>query len=727
MKTFIIIFAIIALPVCCLAQITIKDTAKLPFFKDAVQASFKLAPQFDGSKLDSIGKVLRNGNKTALLTIAPYLDDTSRVTRFLGYHILKPRQKDVALDLITENVSFLQSEINLDPKTSAAEWLKFTDANLDKITFDADADVFLLTPMSRRDVQIEALELTYLRNGDLHRAADRLLNLPWLKDGEIDMLIGLKDNYALYKIAARLYRNRYRFDEYHNDAADYINLLQLLTGVDVGVRNEKGEITHHIEKEFFLPSRENLLIFFAKNYEAFQWDATKNVFMNSGIKAAPPLRIASYFERLQSETDTAAMNAFIYLTTCNPAEVIKLADNYNKASIDANGELPSFPYRFLKQMVLLTDYCKRNNIDFKGTESLRQLVQMLRGELSFAKRRQLEDKIVVSLSLKDITAFEYWSLLYEQDFHYTHSAGRIIDIFYSKNWSKIIADKTQLNLYLKKSKLYHDLSISGTGYNYLLKFVKTGNPTLERLNALRPVDNDVVIQLPRAIALTQSGKSDVNKAQKPGDTNSDNRIKDFKGAFDSILRSSTNKDTLKYAVKELLEKINYQQLGTAVKLLEPVNFFSWKWEKYAFLDSDFGFTFTDFEDSLAREEFLNYYTSHSEYEVYSHYLNKAGVTYLHTNGKLNYDKVYDILKYNVVTAFVGGGGGKRNNEVYLMVKLLELTFKTTLGFPKKLCHSGDLYSCNANERAKEWMNYLKEKGLLKLPHNEPYSFSYFDN
>ena len=102
---------------------------------------------------------------------------------------------------------------------------------------------------------------------------------------------------------------------------------------------------------------------------------------------------------------------------------------------------------------------------------------------------------------------------------------------------------------------------------------------------------------------------------------------------------------------------------------------------------DFGFfMMDDFDKPKTKKDFLNLFSRFSEYE---------------------------LLKYNVVIAFVDSGGGKQDNEVYSLVKLLELTFHTTLGFPKKLCNSNNMYSCNSSERAKVWRNYLTKNNLLK--------------
>lgn len=661
----------------------------------------------------------------ALFAITPYLDSLNQLTRFLGYHILKPTQGSIALDLIEENVSFLPSEITLGNKLSSANWLAFLNGNFNKIQFDKDASVFLLTPMVQRGVEFEALEITHLRRGDLNRASGRLLNLPWLKGGNIDLIIGQHDPYALYKIAAALYRNRYRFDEYHNDAADYINLLQLLTGVDIGVKSEKGEITHHIETDFYTPSRENLLIYFAKNYEAFQWDLAQHRFVNSGLKVANVSSEAVYFEMLLSKTDSTAMNAFIKLTNCDPVKVSALTSVYYKANISANYALP--PYRFLKQLTLLTKYCRENKIDFSGSADLQKRIFAFNEELSFQKRRRMEDAMINSLTPNELTALEYWSLVYESVSNLNYSSGRVLDTWYSKNWGKIISDKSQLSLFLKKTALFRNLSISGFCYTYLAKFNNGNAKTLAALKGLSSADEQIEQQKRLAIGIVQAPKALLPETQKYNGGNYDAEIKNLAKAFEATIKNAKDTTARNDSISKLFAKINYKQIDTAFCLVEHFNF-KWAGEKYSFMDRDFGFFLEDFNSANVRKEFLSVFRSRSEYETYAYYLKKAGVDYHNPNQTLNYDKIYDILKYNVITAFVGGGGGwKLDNEVYAVIKLLELKFETHLGYPGKLCNSGNSNGCHASGRAKEWMAYLKAKGLLKTKHSEPYSFSYFDN
>ena len=124
---------------------------------------------------------------------------------------------------------------------------------------------------------------------------------------------------------------------------------------------------------------------------------------------------------LSSENDTIAQNAFISLTKLNPERVSELADQYRKADISENDNLPIFAFKFLKQLVQLSNYSKENNINFEGNKKLQNQIELLKTDLSFNERKNLEDRLINELTLDNITSFEYWSLIYESSWKLTYS------------------------------------------------------------------------------------------------------------------------------------------------------------------------------------------------------------------------------------------------------------------------------------------------------------------
>ena len=84
---------------------------------------------------------------------------------------------------------------------------------------------------------------------------------------------------------------------------------------------------------------------------------------------------------------------------------------------------------------------------------------------------------------------------------------------------------------------------------------------------------------------------------------------------------------------------------------------------------------------------------------------------------MDFEKIYNILKYDLVTPYVSTGGSKRDFYVYGIIKILELKFLTQLGFHYKLNESQVFYSYNSSKRVEAWLKYLVENRIYK-PDNE---------
>ena len=679
--------------------------------------------QRDESRIYKIEKELILGNKKALLDMVPYFDSKNKMTVFLGYHVINTTESVVAKGILEENCIFLDSEVSFSDNTTANEFKVFLDQNLDQISFSNYAEAFFLTPLEKRTVKFEIREISKAKKQELILKKDSLLNLNWVKSNKINLLIKEKNPKALLLIASELYKVRYRFDKKFPDQVEYIDLIRLLTGTEIATEDEKNHLTWFIEKEFYPKASLNLLIYFLNNYKYYKWNDKKTIFENKKTSVNQLDKETLLFELLSNKNDSIAEYAFKQLTNCNVENVVNIASEYEKSDIKVNYSLPTFPFRFLKQLVLLTDYCKSNNIDLESSPELKMNIELLKTKLTFKDRRKFENKLIENLTLDQITAFEYQCLLDEKDWELTHSAGRILDVFYSKNWNELLNNKEYLKLYIKKTLFFQRLGIIGICNNYLRKFENSNDYTIIQLNKLEKTDPGINQQ--REYVKNNYTipyiKPEILKKEFEG--NKDFLIFDLEGNFSNIKNDTIEKYEDK--VIDLLSKINYNQIGKALELIENVKFKTkWKY-KYSFLKDDFGFFWIkNFDDLNERLEFIKMYTKYSEYDFYSYYLNQSGIDYLNEDNSLNYDKIYELLKYDVATAFVGGGGGIRNNEVYALIKLLEIQYKTTLGYPKKLCNSSRIYACSSKDRATEWMQFIKDKNLLKVEHNEPNSFNF---
>jgi len=673
-------------------------------------------------RFDFLDYQLRKGDFKALIEVAEYFDSKTELNEYLGYHIIKSNESNLAKRLVRENSLFLDSEIVIDSTTTSSDFKKFLKDNKKNITFSNLANAFLITPFDKRKTDFEIIEITDFKWNSLNVKRTELLNLDWVRKNGIDSLVNSKNPLALLKTASVLLKNRYRFDEYY-DNEDAVNLIQLLTKSQIAVPNESGELSYHLDKDFYEQSKINLVTFFANNYKKYKWDESINAFSNDKLNVKEVDKEKALFEMLSSENDTIAQNAYISLTKLDPTRVSDLSDQYRKADISENYILPQFSFRFLKQLVQLTNYSKENNIDFEGNNILKNQIELLKTNLTFSERRKLEDKLINTLTLDNITAFEYWSLIYQKSWSSSYSAGRILDKFYSKNWQELTNNPDLLETYLLKSKLFDDLGIIGFCNNYLVKFRGSSQKIIKSLEELSSKNTKIQGQITKAIEVGRKPITFEEEEKKTWYGNTSEDIKEFKKSFSRIIQKQIDSTEQKKEISQLLSQINYSQIGEALQQIENLPIDSYY--KYSFMARDFGFSYIGkFEDSEIRETFLENYKKLSELELYKHYLKMAGIDLSNSNNQLDFDKIYDILKYDINNAFVGGGGSTKDNGVYSVIKILELTFKTTLGYPNKLCCSNNMYACNPRSRATEWMNYLKINNHLKMEHNEPVSFAF---
>jgi len=694
-----------------------------------IKIAFLLILGLTGNKIFSqehpiydIERKLMQGDKNALKEIADYFDSEKQLVEYLGYHRIETVERQVAKRIVLENCLFTEKEINIDDNTSKNHFLKFINQNYERINFSTLAEAFLITPLEERAVKTEFREVTDVKQQELSNNKSELLNQEWVNSAGIKSQLQHKDSKCLLTIASELFKIRYRFNVHHFNKDEYIDLLSLLTHIEIGVPNDTQTISWHINKDFYPESSLNLLIYFASNYKDFAWDTQKEIFVNPKIRVSKTDKETALFQLLNNTDDAIALDAFTQLTNCDPVNVIKLAKEYNEAGIKHNYAIGIFPYKFLMQLVQLVSIYKQYGINYNTNPKVKQYIDSLKADLSFKERRSLENEIINQLTLNDISSFEYWALINESSWNCTYSSGRILDIFYSNHFIEILNNSQQLNIYLKKSSLFNHLGIIGVCNNYLKKFTNLKEIGLEKLNSLETSDQEIKTQIEKAKSFCNTSIKVPNDTKKINDANKDFHVGNLKKIIRGIHKMKDQKK-MEDSLTELLSQINYKQIGKAMKEIENIKFLESEWKKYSFLERDFGFFIYDnFDTITTRKEFIVDYNKFSEFDFYKNMLMKAGLNYFMKNNLLDYDKIYDALKYNVVVAFVGGGGGKKDNEVYSIVKLLELTHKTTLGYPKKICNSNGIYGCDSQDRANYWMQYLVDNKLLKQGHKEPVSF-----
>lgn len=665
---------------------------------------------------------LMRGDTQALFELAPYFDSHKIVEEHLGYHILQVEEASIARRLVDENCLFTDREIKLSPATSAQQFLSFLQANRSQLVFSPLAAAFLVTPLEQRTAKVQFRAISATRKKELETHAQALFGQAWARRSRTDSLVARKDAAALRVIASESYKVRQRFNSGPISKEPFMELLQLLTGTEIGVEDEKQETSWHPDQDFYPTSQLNLLIYFATAYRQYIWSEKEAMFLHPAEQVANSGKERELFESLNSRFPATAMQAYVQLSTSDPAAVQALCDEYSKADLPVNRALPTFPYRFLSQLAALTDYCRANHLDYHGSSALQQDIEALKSTLPFAKRYQLENKLINSLSLSESTALEYWTLINEESYRLPFSSGRVLDVLYSRHWSELLASPAQLDCYLKKAVLFDRLGINGACNNYRLKFSGASPATMARLKSHQTQDPDIRQQIAQILSSAASSPKP-SKGPIKWEGNQDVEVAGLEEQLAALVPQGKASAKQQAELVTLLSKISYRQIGVALAFLESVPFADAQ-AKYSFMNSDWGFFLLgDVQEKSEREQFKKLYAQLSEYDLYRHYLNEAGIDYQDANNRLDYDKLYELIKFDNGQALVGGGGATDNREVYALIKLLELTFKTTLGFPNKFCNSAHMFHCSLIERTHAWMGYLEQNKLLKHPHVEPVSFS----
>lgn len=159
----------------------------------------------------------------------------------------------------------------------------------------------------------------------------------------------------------------------------------------------------------------------------------------------------------------------------------------------------------------------------------------------------------------------------------------------------------------------------------------------------------------------------------------------------------------------ILSRISYEEIPIVAPYLNDLGIV----KKYNFLSKDFGLPIFDLTDYDLLQELINNHKNKTELEFYAHYLSEFGVDFQKNNGNLDFDKIYEILQYDIITPFVGNGGNRRDFYTYGIIKLLELHFENRLGFHEKLNENQTFYSFSSAKRAKAWREYLVKNQIVK--------------
>ena len=180
----------------------------------------------------------------------------------------------------------------------------------------------------------------------------------------------------------------------------------------------------------------------------------------------------------------------------------------------------------------------------------------------------------------------------------------------------------------------------------------------------------------------------------------------------------------KFKIQEsILARISFEEIVTVVPILDQLSAPSHEKDPIAFLSRDFGLPIFGYPEPSMKEKLERRLSEHSEEEVYKIYLREFGLVFEKKKKQLDFERIYDMLTYDLVTPFVSRTGGKRDLYMYGLVKVLENHFGTRLGFHEKLNENQTFYSYTTLNRIEAWKNFLEESKLVRKVEERIPSFS----
>lgn len=842
---------------------------------------------------------------------------------------------------------------------------------------------------------------------------------PWMKKNAIHDLMSTEHERAYLYLASDFFKNHLATSKNEAtpilSAEDYQNFFTGSNQLTIKVLNKEkkyknifDEIQSKSCKDDVL--KRNFLLYWLTHHEDFEWNQNYNLYLNKFETLEKTESLEKHFRRLVSSNDKAALESFKQLTIGAPAEVMNLSNKYRQLLRTYNKTLPNIRHLYLEQLAALTDFCRNNDIPYEPSIQLRQKLDQLRNDIPESERYDLENRIINSLKIQEVTAIEYYACLYEKNNSFTFSAGRILDYFYSLHWNLVAQNDTQLRLYLKKAALYKRIGTIGSCNVYLNKLEGKSRELNKRLNELLEVepDDDIIFLIeflsPKELDVQNSdlqkfidnpidfSKNDIrilpvandddfqaiinqmkdetnvkvlkkyleylranpviravpiyfqiidsqtfitkkynlpitlgdviipviegayNHHYKPEEKNKpfatakwkalwetdgknyekwvdlffEQKLKqlefadklkiniindvfasnDFKPQhktdclnalkkvhplrnikklktpkklsvktdlkyfedfyftykdlddvpklfdvenpiimFDYLLKRTTDFDETELGTfwnnifrqgwfleflnsnqdrivelqniksilqnyldvsdviseyeeqttnlninqiesigknlvtkleesiqsekdqstkaliqQSILARAHYNDVGKIVDVIDKLSS-SQNFIPYLILQKDFGLPIFGLENEKTRKEIISNHSKMSEFDFYKYYLKEFGVDFLTKKGKLDFEKIYDLLQYEIVTPFVGGGGSHRDQFTYGLIKLLELHFKTRLNFHEKLNKNQIFYSFTSTKRSQAWRAYLTDNQLVKPNKSLPPSFN----
>lgn len=329
-------------------------------------------------------------------------------------------------------------------------------------------------------------------------------SLYWVRRNAMVDMLATKHPKALFYMAGL----NFRFWKQYGQIIPALEKL-LQHSIDVTIKiEETGKLTNQPITEI---GQEQLVNYWSIHYDDYEWDDFEHKFVNQQIFSDELEAYDRYFRRLNSTNDTIAYKAFVALCTGKPNEIRQLIKKFKPLLRNYNTTLPPLKYRILEQISLLTYFCKQHDISYLPSTVLRKKLKLLEVYLTPNERLKLENGLIETLTIDDLTVLEYYAAINAQNLTLNYSIGRILDYAYTKHWETILSKERHFRLFLLKVRLFDDFGGFGIIKKYGNKVILTNAKTFSALHSLKNLETNQAIKESVAYFLDQEQKHSPTK------------------------------------------------------------------------------------------------------------------------------------------------------------------------------------------------------------------------
>lgn len=333
---------------------------------------------------------------------------------------------------------------------------------------------------------------------------------PWIQRNALRDLLATQHPRLLFYLAAQM---RWK----PNEQTAFENLIKKFTKTLFSLPSEsaqsKGvEFSLKVEN---IEKYKNFVRYWANHCEDYEWDESRRIFVNKEELAQRTEEYERLFRRLNSENDSVAKASFLQLAQGDPTTIAELTDKYRTLLRNYNRQLPDIQYGYLEQMTRLVTFCQKNKISFLLSDKLNALMQTLYDTRNPQTRFNIENQIIKSADIYDLTAIEFHGCLHSSNQEISFSIGRILDFLYTKFWTQIVTNDNELRYFLKKSYLFKKIGVVGICNSYQNKIDKIENNLKSHFTQISLVesDDDIINQINVVIgAIEDNKKNNKNKS-----------------------------------------------------------------------------------------------------------------------------------------------------------------------------------------------------------------------